>query len=625
MGARLYSSYCTCFSHLTLPIPIRHLCATLLVRHVRILLPTSLTMSGRRRPVRGGMPRVSYREPSEFSSSSSEEDDTESHDGFTHSTVRAHTSMRTRSSGAADEDPSYPNFTHHTASRTRSDDSPQTSGLLPRNSNRTRQDRIGKRKRAPVAYRESSSSEETESDIVATPRSAPRRTSMWRNTNTDKAAPGRPKRNKQPARPKSKTLPPPTSRARILIESDGIVPDWQALPYEVLLAVFRFAIHPLHDNSMRATGAAGWAIRAALVCKSFAEPVLSALYESPPLHSIDQPHSLLQLLRSAQPTYINYRQKIKRLELDTTLTLAFSAYNVGQIRLGDLVSELPALTDVDISNARHRPPYRDVGVRGQWNYPRDLFEKMSAAGTRLHWWRCCARMIQAPSKPYMDSIFLEPCFHSLKHLTLSHMYLDVEEGRQQPASIQPTALQSLTHLRSLNLEACEIHYSWDLLNHLPNHLYQLSVIYCTSFNADALNPFLMDHGEELRQLVLSHNNCLDLSFLPNLKSSCPRLEVLRTDLTYYSSALLFQNADAEPLYNTLLEAGQVPTWPTTLREIDMLHLRKWDPEAAIAFLESLSDAAPQLLELRSLTLKAMINVSWRGEQRLLQDKVSRCC
>jgi hypothetical protein len=102
---------------------------------------------------------------------------------------------------------------------------------------------------------------------------------------------------------------------------------------------------------------------------------------------------------------------------------------------------------------------------------------------------------------------------------------------------------------------------------------------------------------------------LDLSFLVDLKASCPKLEVLRVDTTYYSS--LSMSSDNEPLYETLLGESEKPTWPSTLRVVDMEYLRNWNSTSATNFFSSLIEAADELPWLQEITIIAMVDTDWR--------------
>lgn len=73
------------------------------------------------------------------------------------------------------------------------------------------------------------------------------------------------------------------------------------------------------------------------------------------------------------------------------------------------------------------------------------------------------------------------------------------------------------------------------------------------------------------------------------------------------------------MYDTLLRPGDTPTWPPKLRQIELLNLRNWGLEPATTFFTSLQDAAQELPDLRSLTIKAMLDTGWK-ERANFRDK-----
>jgi hypothetical protein len=115
-----------------------------------------------------------------------------------------------------------------------------------------------------------------------------------------------------------------------------------------------------------------------------------------------------------------------------------------------------------------------------------------------------------------------------------------------------------------------------------------------------------------------------MSFLTTLKATCPRLEEFEMDLTYYSKYA--SSSSAEPEYENLLLPDEVPTWPKTLRSIDMHHLRQWTSSSAETFLNSLINAAEELPDLRYLGLSISLSISWRERARIRdqwEDKLKR--
>jgi len=153
-----------------------------------------------------------------------------------------------------------------------------------------------------------------------------------------------------------------------------------------------------------------------------------------------------------------------------------------------------------------------------------------------------------------------------------------------------------------------------MLRQLPRSLESLSVINCPTFDIETLSAFFKKHGRTLKHLALKHNQSLDLTFLPGFAISCPELQSFQVDLTYFSASVLASmdhRSDAEPRYQTLLHSDDYPTWPPKLEQLHLLHLRKLNSETATTLFESLVEAAPSLKQLRTLVIKAILDVSWR--------------
>jgi hypothetical protein len=81
------------------------------------------------------------------------------------------------------------------------------------------------------------------------------------------------------------------------------------------------------------------------------------------------------------------------------------------------------------------------------------------------------------------------------------------------------------------------------------------------------------------------------------------------DLTYYSEHVNFN--DAWAMYDHLLTEDEVPSWPSTLRHIELVNLQKWTAEAAQNLFRSLVDSSKDLPNLRQLVIQAHINIPWR--------------
>lgn len=403
------------------------------------------------------------------------------------------------------------------------------------------------------------------------------------------------------------------------IPSDGHKPVWQSLPYHVLLQIFVYASHPLHDENLKPTTSISWLTQLAHMCTMFTKPALTALYRNPPIFAMRQNRRDLvhHLIQPPVGAHEDYQVMPKRLTLDATQmsTLTDPTHSVAD--LAALVKALTTLREIDIFDPVDRPPYRGRLRRvRRWVYPDELFAALRETKLRLHGWRW--NSTYCPRGPlWMKSIHCDQAFQSLREATLVkyHPEPSREDEEEDDGNTAPTmeelvgsALAVLPNLRSLTFETCGI-VRGRLLPLLPTNLVSLSIINCGELLSDALSSFLTSHGTHLEELVLHHNQALNLSFLVDLKQSCPRLEVLRMDTTYYSS--LVMSSDNEPLYETLLGEDEVPTWPSSLRTLDMQYLRKWNSTSASNFFQSLIDSAEDLPSLQDLTIIAMVDTDWR--------------
>jgi hypothetical protein len=149
----------------------------------------------------------------------------------------------------------------------------------------------------------------------------------------------------------------------------------------------------------------------------------------------------------------------------------------------------------------------------------------------------------------------------------------------------------------------------NFLQHLPSNLTRLELTNCLEITSDIMQTYLQASGHQLKELVLSHDPSLNLSFLGCLQICCPRLELLKMDLTYYSERLITK--DADPLYDELLLPGDRPSWPRTLRHLEILHAQKWSADGAKSLFDSLVSNSRTLPDLRCLVIHAHINIPWR--------------
>jgi hypothetical protein len=403
------------------------------------------------------------------------------------------------------------------------------------------------------------------------------------------------------------------------IPTDGHRPAWTTLPYHVLLQIFVYASHPLHDENMAPTLSIAWLSQIARMCSAFTKPALTALYRNPPIFAMKHNRKDLVQHLATPPaeTYVDYRVMVKRLELDATQMASLTDPTHNPSDLASLIAALTTVKEIDIFDPFDRPPYRARAKRvRRWHYPDELFDALRQSEVRLWSWRwnnsfCVGGFLR------IKEIHEATTFQSLRELTLTKFapektrkFGDDDDGDGKPTveELLATALVALPNLRYLTFESCDV-VNERLLPLLPVALRSLNIINCIYLTSDALQACLVEHGQHLEELVLNHNQSLNLSFLVDLKLSCPRLEVLRMDLNYYSS--LVMSSDNEPIYDYLLAVDEIPTWPSTLRVIDMEYLRHWSPTAATNFFSSLIESSEDLAELRELRILAMVDIDWR--------------
>ncbi|KAL1795499.1 hypothetical protein ACET3X_005723 [Alternaria dauci] len=408
------------------------------------------------------------------------------------------------------------------------------------------------------------------------------------------------------------------------VPSDGHKPAWASLPYHVLLQIFVYASHPLHDENMRPTPAISWLVQMAKTCTAFTKPALTALYRNPPIFAIRQMRKDLvhHLITPPPGAHDDYRVMVKRLELDATQMTALTDHANSVTDLAALVQSLTTLREIDVFDPMDRPPFRPRLRRlRRWVYPAELFDALRQTSLRLRSWRWNSTFCnQGPLS--IKTIHADPAFQSLRDLTFTKFHPEATRGDPEEHEGEPTteellasALAVLPDLRSLSFETCGV-VSGRLLPLLPTNLTSLSIVNCGELLSDAFSDFLTTHGSQLEELTLHHNQALDMSYLVDLKRSCPKLEVLRMDTTYYSS--LVMSSDNEPLYETLLGESEMPTWPTTLRTIDFQYLRKWNSKSADNFFNSLINSAAELPWLQEITIIAMVDTDWRQRAEFRQ-------
>ncbi|KAL2215401.1 hypothetical protein M432DRAFT_664602 [Thermoascus aurantiacus ATCC 26904] len=411
----------------------------------------------------------------------------------------------------------------------------------------------------------------------------------------------------------------------------GVIPPWQTLPYHILFDIFLYASDPLVDERTASRySTVQWLVNVALLCRAFREPALAALYYSPPLVPAAKCHGLLSLLWKPQESLsTNYANKIKELNVDVeTLLLYKSGPTLGYFDLTSLIERTPQLRRV-------RLYHKDDSVIGlpawqiqqsKWSYPVTLFSSLSQRQIRLQSWDWNARFMESERLvPLILATHREPPFKSLREVRLLHITSDETppEGEEETSNTREialaTALKELPELRRLEFIECSI-VNDSLLPRLPSTLTSLTISNCDEVATSNLKPFLSRYGQRLRELTLNHNRHLNMSFTVDLAQSCPKLEKFKMDLSMHDWSSYH---DVEPHFKDLFGPSEIPTWPRTLREIELTQLRNWDDTTAEGFFTSLIDSAPDLKDLRKLVISAILKIGWRDRATFRERWIGR--
>ncbi|SPQ27451.1 9c65fc0d-157d-45e2-a678-ec9c306a1dd9 [Thermothielavioides terrestris] len=405
---------------------------------------------------------------------------------------------------------------------------------------------------------------------------------------------------------------------------EAVIPDWTRLPYLILLRIFQYAAAPLTELRE-----ARWLTAASGVCRAFAEPALTALYECPPLLSRSMAHGLVSLLsKDPSTTLFNYRVKVRELWVDVE-EIASKTYRGQPLDIEALVRNLPQLKSIRFFHQKDDAPYRSLDGSLRWHYPAALFEVLNGtpvptgnAGpvehARLSEWQWNRRLMG----PKLDlagikALHQTPAFLGLKKLSFVNYQVpslyakagasDDELASRDLAFVQSMAdaITAVPTLQHLAIESSTV-VNDRLLPLLPKSLQTLELVNCWDVNSEDFASYLLSSGSQLRHLILRHNQSLSLSFVTVLATACPRLELLYVDFKTYKHHEFYK--DSDPSYDELLTAEQVPEWPQSLEALHLLNMKKWEAEAAENLIQSLIDSAPKLLKLRQLELKAMLSI-----------------
>ncbi|KAK3903366.1 hypothetical protein C8A05DRAFT_43391 [Staphylotrichum tortipilum] len=422
--------------------------------------------------------------------------------------------------------------------------------------------------------------------------------------------------------------------------SDAFIPDWASLPYLILVQIFRYASVPLTEPQQ-----AKWLTAASGVCRAFAEPALTALYENPPLFTRPMAHGLVALL-SEDPatTLFNYRPKVEELSIDVEHIVS-KTHKGRPLDLQALIANLPRIKSIQFFHQKDEPPYRTLDGSLRWQYPTALFQALNgtqdaptegeapkANPSQLLGWQWNRRMMG----PELDlagikTLHLTLAFRGLKEVSFVNYQVpslhaketddDTEMAALDHAFIQllAGAIDALPDLERLSFQSSTA-VNDQLLPLLPKTLKALELVNCWDISSDDFASYLLSSGYQLRRLSLHHNQSLSLSFVTILGAACPNLELFCMDFKTFNHHEFYH--DSDPSYDQLLAPDQVPDWPENLEILQLLNMKKWGAAAANTLFQSLVDSAPKLLKLRRLELKAMLSIPIQ-ERSQLRNKWDR--
>jgi hypothetical protein len=359
---------------------------------------------------------------------------------------------------------------------------------------------------------------------------------------------------------------------------EEIFPPWQTLPCHILTSIFHYANGP----SIEFTGA--WnphtTLRIfpfALLCKSFVEPVLSSVYHEPWLYPPPRAQRLTANLESqTSNSWLNYRAKVKYLRIKYAMEYS----GLPPVDFGRLIAVTPRLQGIKIQCNSLRTEYEQ------------LFEALETNHINLREWKW--EPVIFYDRWHVENISGVLCLHPLFHTFERLVFCDDWEFDFDPQDEAGTAaaVNGLTRLRELVINLAHP----EALLLLPTDLVSLHLMRCRGFDPDALPHYLAARGRKLRYLVLDEFSLCDLSFLANLALSCPELEVLKADFT--------PSGRSNPSQQKVMRPHEKPTWPLTLRHLEILNLSGWMLSSSELFFSSLVDSASSLPKLRHINIQS---------------------
>ncbi|KAK4165050.1 F-box protein At-B [Cladorrhinum sp. PSN259] len=420
------------------------------------------------------------------------------------------------------------------------------------------------------------------------------------------------------------------------------IPDWTKVPYMIWVDIMEYAsIMTIKDDRDKdERNRAQWLLAASTTSRLLSEAALTALYRVPPLTTRGMAHGLTALLlKDPATTMYQYRSKIHFLDINVA-EIAIKPYRGEPLDYNALVSGLSRLKFLGFFHWKDEPEWRTMDHNLRWSYPDELFEALEKANPRLTRWIWNRRFLGSDMMDFsqVKRIHQTKPFSRLKRLDLLNFQLpsvlsppkaaaDSEELAKVAQNDQQFVQKLADAIMALpNLEKLSVGYSTIVNNQLfpllPTNLKSLTLFKCWEVEDNGFASFLLSHGSQLERLSLKHNPALTLSFLTVLKAACPKLKSLSMDFQTFAQRE-YGYDDPEPYYDWILTPDQTPQWPASLEKLELKNMKKWSAEAAEVFFRSLVDSAPNLLRLRCIDMKIMLDIPIRQRSEFRDKWVPR--
>lgn len=373
------------------------------------------------------------------------------------------------------------------------------------------------------------------------------------------------------------------------------IPRWQNLPYHVLATIFQYENQP-SCLSWRAR-----LVQTALLCNSFVEPALSALYFELDLTLIAGDVKLYNLLKfQTTDSYLNYRGKVKWLVFAVTPGKSRYPRNRDQI-----VEFTPQLRGIKIKS--YTP-----NIDSSWYQLMDTLKAHHISLRDWVWFDMSSYKLKIENPTFLNCVYPTTSQQTLERLEIKHRSRFVW-GPQEFAK----AINGLPRLKHLTFNLANLIDPEPSLSLLSVKLESLKFSRSSAISPAKLALFLAVQGQKLRILDLSGISPQCQSVMVDLARSCPQLQDLRIAFAPLSDT-------PSPAGPECLRPDEIPTWPSSLWRLEVLQWGGWTLSSADIFFSSLINSAASLPNLRHIHIRASLGESgWKSRVRFREKWTGR--